>query len=66
MLSQNMTQRRTQALGFCVMIGRCPPDSQHGRPSRHPANVGFSFCRYMNDDLRNHIGKTANLHYTAI
>ena len=36
------------------------------------ANVGCSFFRYMNDDLRNHtnqrhgLGKTTNLHYTAI
>ena len=54
MLNQNMTQRGTQATGLGVMIGRCSPDSQHGRPDRHPANVGCSCCRYTNDDLRNH------------
>ena len=42
------------ATGFGVIIGRCSPDSQHGRPNRHPANVGCSFFRYTNDDLRNH------------
>ena len=36
------------------MIGRCFPDSQHGVPSGHPANVGCSFFRYTSDDLSNH------------
>ena len=54
MLNQNMTQRGTQATGLGIMIGRCSPDSQHGRPDRHSANVGCSFFRYTNDDLRNH------------
>ena len=36
------------------MIGRCSPDSHHGRPDRHPTNVGCSFFRYINDDIRNH------------
>ena len=36
------------------MIGRCSPDSQHGRSDRHPANVGCSFFRYLNDDIKNH------------
>ena len=54
MLNQNMTQRGTQATGLGVMIGRCSPDCQHGRPDSHPANVGYSFFRYTNDNLRNH------------
>ena len=49
-----MTQRVTQATGLGVMIGWCYPDSQHGRPHSHPANVGCSFIGYRNDDLRNH------------
>ena len=36
------------------MIGRCSPDSQHGRSDRHPANVDCSFFRYTIDDLKNH------------
>ena len=36
------------------MIGRCSPSSQHGRPDRHPENVGCSFFRYKNDELRKH------------
>ena len=28
--------------------------SQHGRPDRHPTNVGCSFFRYINNDVRNH------------
>ena len=50
----NITKRGTQATGLGVMIGRCSLDSQHGRPDRHPTNVGCSFFRYMNDDIRNH------------
>ena len=57
MLNQNMTQRGTQATGLGVMIGRCSPDSQRGRAEGHPANVGCSFFRYTNDDLRNHINQ---------
>ena len=52
-----MTQRGTQVTGSGVMIGRCSPDSQHGR-SNHPANVGLSFFRYTNDDLRNHTNQS--------
>ena len=56
MLKQNMTQRRTQATGFSVMIGMCSTDSQYGRSGRdrHPANVGCSFFRYTNGDVKNH------------
>ena len=36
------------------MIDRCSPDSQHRRPNRHPANVGCSRFRYMNEDISNH------------
>ena len=35
------------------MIGRCSPDSQHGRPDCHPSNIGCSFFQYINADLRN-------------
>ena len=51
-----MTQRGTQSTSLVVMIGRCSPDSQHGRPDSHPANVGFQvqFFRYTIDDSRNH------------
>ena len=54
MSNHNITQRETQATGLGVMIGRCSPDSQHGRPDHHPTNVGSSFFRYINDDVRNH------------
>ena len=65
---------RAQDPGSGVMIGRCSLDSEHGRSNRHPANVGCSFFRYTNGDLRNLINqrpkrkalKTNNLHYTAI
>ena len=53
MFNQNITQSRTQARGVGVIIGRCFPDSQHGRIDCHPANVGYSFFGYTNDDLRN-------------
>ena len=53
-LKQNMTQHGTSETGLGVMIGRCSPDSQHGRPDRHPVKVGCSFLRYTNDELRNH------------
>ena len=36
------------------MIDRCSLDRKHGRPDRHPANVGCSLFRYRNSDLRNH------------
>ena len=54
MSNHNFTQRGTQATGLGVMIGRCSPDSQHGRSGRHPTNVGCSFYRYINDDVTNH------------
>ena len=54
MLNQSMTQSGTQATGLGVMIGRCSPNSQHGRPSHHPANIGYSLFRHTNDDLKNH------------
>ena len=54
MSNLNITKRGTQAIGLGVMIGRRSPDSQHGRPDRHPANVGCSFFRYVNDDISNH------------
>ena len=54
MSNHNITQRGTQATGLGIMIGKCSPDSQHRRPDLHPANVRFSFFRYMNDVVRNH------------
>ena len=75
MLNQNMTQRGTQATILGVLIGRYSHDSQHGKPIYNSANVGCSFFRCTNDDLRNHKtdanikhgqGKTTNLHCTAI
>ena len=75
MLNQNMTQGGTQAAGLGFMVGRCSSDGQHGRLRRHAANVGCSFFRYTNGELRNYtnqrckhkhgIGMTPNLHYTA-
>ena len=56
MSNPNITQRGTQATGLGDMIGRCSPDSQHGRPDRHPTNVGGSFFRYINDDVTNQNG----------
>ena len=50
----NITKRGTQATGLGVMLGRCSLESQQGRPSRHPANVGCSLFRYLNDDISNH------------
>ena len=50
----NITKRVTQATGLGVMISRCSLDSQHGRPDCHPANVGCSLFRYLNDDISNH------------
>ena len=54
MSNHNITQRGTQATGLGVMIGRCSPDSQHGRPDRHLMNVGCSSFRYRNDDVTNY------------
>ena len=54
MLNQIMTQCGSQSTGFGVTISRCCPDSLHGKLGHHPANVGCSFFRYTNDDLRNH------------
>ena len=54
MSNHNITQHGTQATGLGVMIGRFSPDSQHGRNDRHPANVGCSFFRYIDDDVTNH------------
>ena len=54
MSNHNITQCGTQATGLGVMKGRCSPDSQHGRPDRHPTNVACSFFRYINDDVTNH------------
>ena len=39
----NITQRRNQAIGLCVMIGMCSPDCQNGRPDRLPSNSGCPF-----------------------
>ena len=54
MSNLSITKRGTQVTGLGVMIGRCSPVRQHGRPDRHPANVGCSLFRYMNDDISNH------------
>ena len=54
MSNHNITQRGTQAAGLGVMLDMCFPDGQHGRPDRHPTNVGCSFFRYINDDITNH------------
>ena len=54
MLNQYMTRRGTQETGLGVRIGKCSPESHPGRPSRHQANVGSSFFRHPNDELRNH------------
>ena len=54
MLNHNITQCGIQAIGMGVIIGRCSPDSQDGRPDRHPTNVGCSFFRNINDDVRSH------------
>ena len=40
-----------------VMIGRCTPDSQYGKTTRHPTNVGWSFFRYRNGDETNPNGQ---------
>ena len=45
----NPNQHETQVMNLRVMIGRHFYDSQHGRPSQHPANVGYSNFRYTND-----------------
>ena len=49
-----ITKRGTQATGLGVGVGRCSPGCQHRRLDRHPANVGCSLFRYMNDDICNH------------
>ena len=54
MSNNNITKRGTQATGLGVMIGRCFPDSQHGRPARHPMNAGCLLSSTKNDDVRNH------------
>ena len=54
MLNLNMTKPGTQATGLGVMIGKCSPNNQHGTSNRHPANVGCSLFRYMNNDISNH------------
>ena len=74
MSNLNITKRGTQATGLGIMIGRCSPDSQRGRSSRHLANVGCSLFRYLNDDICKHNGQRPkhktwtreDLHYTAI
>ncbi len=52
MLKQNMTKCGIQATDLGVMIGGCSPDSQYGRPDHHPANIGYSFFRYMNEAVK--------------
>ena len=54
MSNLNITKRGTQATGLGVMISRCSPDSQHGRPGSQPVNVGCSLFRCMNDDMSSH------------
>ena len=53
MSNSYFTQRGAQDSDLGVMIGRCSLDSQHGRPNRHPANVGCSLFRYTYSDLKN-------------
>ena len=53
MSNSYFTQRETQDSDLGVMIGRRSLDSQHGRPSRHPASVGCSLFRYTNNDSTN-------------
>ena len=53
-LNPNFTQCGSEDSILGVMVGRCSLGSQHGRPNRHPANVGCSFLRYANRDLKNH------------
>ena len=57
MSNSNITHCGTQDSDLGVMIGRCSLDSQHGRPNRHPANVGCSLVRYRNSDLRSHTNR---------
>ena len=54
MSNSNITQSETQAPDLGLMMGRRSLDRQHGRPDRHPTNVGCSLFRYTNGDLRNH------------
>ena len=51
----------TQVIGLGIMIDRCSPDSENGRPSRHPSNVGYSLFMYSNDDLRYHTNRKPKL-----
>ena len=37
-----------------IIIIMCSLASQHGRPDRHPLNVGCFSFRYRNDDVTNH------------
>ena len=53
MSNSYFTQRWAQDSNLGVMIGRCSLDSKHGRPCRHPANVGCSLFRHTNSDLKN-------------
>ena len=58
------------------MIGRCFINSQHGRPVRHPANVGYSFSGIRmtiygtkptkDANTKHGQGKAINLTYAAI
>ena len=76
MSNHNITQRGTLKTGLGVMIGRCSSDSQHVRTGRHPTNVGSSFFRYINDDVKYHndqrpkrktwAWEDTNMHYKAI
>ena len=52
MSNSYFTQRGAQDSALGLMIGRCSLDSQHGRPSRHPTNVGCALFRHTNIDLR--------------
>ena len=72
----NIAKRGTQATGLGVMIGRYSPESQHGRPGRHPVNMGAFFsdtCMMIlatttirNKNAKYGPGETIILHYTAI
>ena len=53
MSNSYFTQRGAQDSDLGIMIGRCSLDSLHGRPVRHPANVGCSLFRYTNNDSMN-------------
>ena len=53
----NITQRGTQIVDLSVMIGSCFFDSQHWKPTRHPANDGYPFYMYTNDEQINHLNQ---------